>query len=327
MQPPPIITHNPPPATPPPPPTPPAPPTPKISITNTPTTHTEKNPAQAPQKNTNSSLLLSSSSTPGLPFSLSQTSQTSLPPAQPPSKSVAQLDAAKVLSSMGLPPMDVAGVGGGDTAWQGVCGRVVPLFSGGRVRGGIEEVNGCVRHWLHEREMAPHIAIEELYELFSAGMMTLCNRLSSAGDDSFASRAVELWSFFFGEVVPYLEGVFLPVRLFWGDMAGDLEQPDIRTMVLSQFRDLVILPLRNRLEESLPKLFADIETSRKSSDAATRLLQMLLIVDGVSFEEDASHVQVHHVLTVLKEHMWSLGKSKTPEPSLPPSRPISVFQT
>ena len=63
--------------------------------------------------------------------------------------------------------------------------------------------------------MTPHIAIEELFELLSAGMLTLSNKLASAGEDIFASRAVEVWTFFFGEVVPYLEGVFLPVKLYW----------------------------------------------------------------------------------------------------------------
>ncbi|KAJ3047591.1 hypothetical protein HK097_011402 [Rhizophlyctis rosea] len=300
MQPPPIITHH------------PSKPR-KLSFTHS--QHSQ------PSTTTPSSSLFSpnaATSSGGLPHSFSQSSLANV------SKSLATLDAAKVLSSMGLPDV----LGNVDNGWQVVCVKTLPLFNGGRLKGRVEDLNGAVRIWLREREMAPHIAIEELYELLSAGMLTLTNKLSSAAEDTFASRAVEVWSFFFGEVVPYLEGVFLPVKLYWEDMAGDLEQPDIRTMALSAFRDLVILPLRSKLEESLPKLFLDIENGRKASESAARLLQMLLIIDGVS-ENDEAHSQVNELLATLKEQIWAVGKAKQSavEPSMPPSRPISVIQT
>ncbi|KAJ3282068.1 hypothetical protein HK104_011117 [Borealophlyctis nickersoniae] len=229
----------------------------------------------------------------GITASFSQTSLANV------SKSLSTLDAVKVITK------DVAAdVTHTDNVWQAVCVRVLPLFNGQGLKGYIEDLNDLVSQWLHERETVPTGIVEEIYELFGTGMLTLSNKLSSVGDDAFATRIVELWTFFFGSVVPYLEGVFLPVRTEWPLKS---EPPDIRGMALLSFRNTIILPFRGRLEDALPQLFKEIENGRKVNDTATRLVQMLSIVNGLSFAgEPQKHIT--ELLVILKKHMWWLGR-------------------
>lgn len=44
-------------------------------------------------------------------------------------------------------------------------------------------------------------------------MLTLNAKLGDVPDEKLVSRLVEVWSFFFGTVLPYFEGVFLPLQI------------------------------------------------------------------------------------------------------------------
>lgn len=54
---------------------------------------------------------------------------------------------------------------------------------------------------------------DEISELLKNGMLTLNAKLGDVPDEKLVSRLVELWSFFFGTVLPYFEGVFLPLQI------------------------------------------------------------------------------------------------------------------
>ncbi|CAJ0751734.1 7542_t:CDS:2, partial [Entrophospora sp. SA101] len=66
---------------------------------------------------------------------------------------------------------------------------------------------------------------------------------------------IELWSFYFGTVIPYFEGVFLPLQMQVGS-----HKISIRRLVLMSFRDHVILPIRDRVEDAFNKLFHDFDS-------------------------------------------------------------------
>ena len=44
-------------------------------------------------------------------------------------------------------------------------------------------------------------------ELISSGMVTLNAKLSGIDDEKLVSRVVEIWNFFWDQVLPYVEGV------------------------------------------------------------------------------------------------------------------------
>jgi hypothetical protein len=98
-----------------------------------------------------------------------------------------------------------------------ICIRVLPLFNGEPLRTSIEELNEMVT--LHIRktlERSQTHAIEsltlDLLSLTSTGTLTLNSKLQGLDDQRLLLRLVEVWTFFLGQVLPYCEGCFLPLR-------------------------------------------------------------------------------------------------------------------
>ncbi|KAG0228835.1 hypothetical protein BGW42_001915 [Actinomortierella wolfii] len=95
--------------------------------------------------------------------------------------------------------------------WQALCIKVLTLFNGQGLTGAIEDLNELVRRCIREKKT--NVLYEDIQELLRNGMLTLNAKLSYVPDEKLVSRLVEVWSFFFGTVLPYFEGVFLPLQL------------------------------------------------------------------------------------------------------------------
>ncbi|TIC18677.1 HbrB-domain-containing protein [Wallemia mellicola] len=182
-------------------------------------------------------------------------------------------------------------------AWQALCVKVLPLFNGENMITPIEDLNTLVI--LHIKDTIarskPSRVIESLSSDFNAlisnGMLTLRAKLSQhvdEGSERLATRLTEIWTFFFGQVLPLLEGVFLPystddhiqalsksstvnsVKANEGSNHNHSYSIDsdnlkskhstvasvmnVRKSVLRGFRDQLIIPLFSSLE----KLFLDL---------------------------------------------------------------------
>ncbi|KAF9579522.1 hypothetical protein BGW38_004184 [Lunasporangiospora selenospora] len=98
-----------------------------------------------------------------------------------------------------------------EDVWQDLCIKVLTLFNGQGLTGAIEDLNDLVRRCLATR--SPSALCDEVGELLENGMLTLNAKLTDVPDEKLVSRLVELWSFFFGTVLPYFEGVFLPLQV------------------------------------------------------------------------------------------------------------------
>ncbi len=137
-----------------------------------------------------------------------------------------------------------------DGSWQGICVKVLPLFNGDGVRGCMEDLNDSIALWIKDTP-APHAA-EELMEMMSAGMLTLTSKLSTTTGQAFmnageehvlaCARLAELWTFFYGTVLPYLAGVFLPVKLVVRPVKMT-DMLDVRNVAMFSFRDYVVIPM------------------------------------------------------------------------------------
>ncbi|PWN50750.1 hypothetical protein IE53DRAFT_379508 [Violaceomyces palustris] len=213
--------------------------------------------------------------------------------------------------------------------WQSICVRVLPLFNGEGLRCSIEELNESVS--LHVRktlDRGPARALDslslDLHSLASSGMLTLNSKLTGLEDSRLLTRLVEVWTFFLGNVLPYVEGCFLPLQndpvlssLTSSVKAANAavatssavspntlnpglrtERIDTRRIVLAVFRDHVILPLFERLfylfshfKELDPGFlggFADERSTEESNKQAyLRLLQMTSILASVLSEDEA----------------------------------------
>ncbi|KAJ9053258.1 hypothetical protein DSO57_1026108 [Entomophthora muscae] len=158
----------------------------------------------------------------------------------------------KSLSALDLKAMTRDISMGGDSlnaeeSWPSLVVRVLPLFNGERLNGHIEDLNEVVRACLRNVDVAT--LTRDIYnDLLAAGMFTINAKLVGVHEDKVASRLVELWSFFLGTVLPYLEGVFLPHQIELLQLKRSNSLNSVRTMALTSFKEQVIVPFMARLE-------------------------------------------------------------------------------
>jgi hypothetical protein len=99
--------------------------------------------------------------------------------------------------------------------------HVLPCFNGNALRNPIESLNTLVtshvtatfaRYSSPARVLATLTA--DLRDILGSGMLTLEAKLHAVDDDDkLVGRLVEVWVFFWTTVVPYVEGIFLPLTL------------------------------------------------------------------------------------------------------------------
>ncbi|KAA1474339.1 HbrB-domain-containing protein [Dentipellis sp. KUC8613] len=217
-------------------------------------------------------------------------------------------------STLTLPPSNIAAPalsasGTGDNPWGTLHVHVLPLFNGEPLRIPIEDLNLLVkRHIQSIVSNSPSKAIAtlevEASELIGSGMDTLNGKLAGIEDDKLVARVVELWGFFWDQVLPYVEGVLLPLQTdpilsslyrtpkthrtsspsrqngkgslsLSSYLLPSANQIDVRTVALRSFRDKIILPIFPRLNA---RLAAQKQDSLSESHIYPRLQQMLLVL-------------------------------------------------
>ncbi|TRM69700.1 HbrB-like-domain-containing protein [Schizophyllum amplum] len=225
--------------------------------------------------------------------------------------------AAPAVATANIPaPVPAASTSAGGDPWGALHVHVLPLFNGEPLRIPIEDLNVLVkRHIQTVVSAAPSKAIaaleHDLTELIASGMVTLNAKLVGVDDDKLLIRVVEIWGFFWDQVLPYVEGVLLPLQtdpllsslyrtpkqakasqirrtssptrhqsnLSASNLnSGSLPSIDVRTAALRAFRDRVIAPLA-------PRLHARLAAARDAPLASPsyqqpRLQQMLLVLSS-----------------------------------------------
>jgi hypothetical protein len=100
-----------------------------------------------------------------------------------------------------------------DNPWGALHVHVLPLFNREPLRVPIEDLNALVRRHIravlsrHPGKVVAQLEAD-LTELITTGMVTLNSKLANGVDEEkLLSRVVELWGFFWDQVLPYVEGV------------------------------------------------------------------------------------------------------------------------
>jgi hypothetical protein len=125
--------------------------------------------------------------------------------------------------------------------------------------------------------------LEDLRDLLATGFSSLDQTLRNSPEERFIPTLVELWLFTFTVILPYMQSVFLPLDLevsgsgtimtseqardFWGGVLASpssLDKParvapassvlDVRRLVLTAYRDVVILPRYETLKTIFSRL-------------------------------------------------------------------------
>jgi len=199
-------------------------------------------------------------------------------------------------STLSLPTSGLAGalsssslITAVENPWQTLHVFVLPLFNGEQLGQPIEDLNGLVKEH-----------INAVVSRVTAGMLTLSAKLNNLEDEKLLSRLIEIWILFYDQVLPYVEGVFLPVHT--DNLILSLNRPkmnraaspalgeapvrgisshhiDVRTLTLRAFRDKVLIPLHPRVSYLLSSEKTLFHENVEHSHS--RLRQMLLVLVSI----------------------------------------------
>lgn len=192
-----------------------------------------------------------------------------------------------------------------DDAWPYLRAKLLVIFEGEDLRLPVEDFNRVVTMHIQYciQRRSPNIIVEDVRDLLNTGFASLDHTLRKTPEDRMIPALVELWLFMFTSVLPYMQAVFLPLDLefagtgtlltpdqardFWGGVVAANAQTetvasagsaggisvspaaavlDVRRLVLTAYRDTVILPRYDTLKvifsrlslEFLPQSFASM---------------------------------------------------------------------
>ena len=130
-----------------------------------------------------------------------------------------------------------------EDVWPAICSNVFGLFMGEGLRTPVEDMNNLVQLYLTSTAAVDisGIARAALTELLENGMRMLGYSATNLSDEKAIDRLVEVWSFFYGTILPYLEAVFLPFQL------DESVRVDPRRLSIIAFRDVIVFNYQNRL--------------------------------------------------------------------------------
>lgn len=211
-----------------------------------------------------------------------------------------------------------------DESWSLLRSRVLPLFQGEGLRVPVEDLNDLVTMHLNFRIQQGVQAIEilsEFRELTKIGMKKLDCSLQKVSNTKLMPRLVELWQFFFSQVLPYWEAVFLPLQLefegnghvlspqsakdYWGSLIENQAKVSIRQMTLTGFRDWVIVPISEKLEQQISQTQMEFNIpTRTVTDTTVRLFQCTSLLASIRSNDD-NQKKIDRLIRVLKSKWLS----------------------
>lgn len=167
----------------------------------------------------------------------------------------------------------------------------------------------------------------DLKELIANGMLTLNSKLTNLDDDKLLPRLIELWGFFWDQILTYVEAVFLPFQtepiLFSLGKVGKARAQetgariDVRELTLRAFRNEIIFPIYPRLATRLGII--DLEEINRP-----RLQQMLLVLlstaNRSAVQQEPAEAAVSHLLRLVRTPLPAMngGVSASQSPSAAP---------
>ncbi|KAF8629174.1 hypothetical protein AX17_005759 [Amanita inopinata Kibby_2008] len=243
-----------------------------------------------------------------------------------PSPLAPSLSSAPSASSLALPAPSIMvpslSQSSSTDPWRSLHVHVLPLFNGEPLRIPIEDLNTLVkRHIQAVVSSSPPKALttleQDASELIASGMVTLNAKLMEIEDEKLIARVVEIWGFFWDNVLTYVEGVLLPLQTdpllsslyrtpkthhratspnrqnnasTLSSSIGNVSPThiDVRSIALRSFRDKVILPLSERLYARLALPNRQDNYQEAAAHQQPRLQQMLLVLSAQSNHHPSS---------------------------------------
>jgi hypothetical protein len=236
-------------------------------------------------------------------------------------------------SSPGVPALEVRNLGSkedrdqvAEDSWALLCSKVMPLFSGEGLRVPVEDLNNLVVMHLDlliKQGVGPKEVLNEFRNFLRIGILNMDQGLSRVSDDKLIGKLVETWMFFFSQVLPYLEAVFLPLQLelegtgqilsladakeYWSSLLEKQENLTIRRYILIAFRDHLVIPLSPRLQELTTRMNLDFGGTEFTGTAA-RILQCTNILSAIQ-SGDENQVKIDTLVKALKSSWFTMPRT------------------
>ncbi|WWD22581.1 hypothetical protein CI109_107074 [Kwoniella shandongensis] len=181
--------------------------------------------------------------------------------------------------------------------WSLLTVHVLPLFAGSALKTPIEDLNHlCHSHIVATSQRAPPSRIvallsSDLREFIGSGMLTLKAKFETLEEGKVVSRSAEVWSFFWTQVLPYVEGVFLPFTQLRdiptsssasttnSSYLSTSHSPiPVRHLLLSGFLLHILVPILPRLIPQITSPTNSSGSTPPTSQDLARILQMSLVL-------------------------------------------------
>ncbi|KAJ3277049.1 Long chain acyl-CoA synthetase 7 peroxisomal [Terramyces sp. JEL0728] len=95
-------------------------------------------------------------------------------------------------------------------SWPFIQDRLLQAFSGLGYKLMIEELNVLVKKWV-DKGTVESISTD-LNVFFKTGMIILANKLNAVQMEVLPTRLADLWTYFYSNVIPYVQGALIPLR-------------------------------------------------------------------------------------------------------------------
>ncbi|KAF8507460.1 HbrB-like-domain-containing protein [Hysterangium stoloniferum] len=194
----------------------------------------------------------------------------------------------------------IASVSSTTDPWHILHVHVLPLFNGEPLRMPLVK-----KHISSVLSRSPSRAVYTLEQDFTAllarGMITLNVKLTESDDRKLLLRVCDTWAQFWHAILPYVEGVFLPIQTEKPLQSLSRipktnkppsptlpEEPspqsiDVRLISLRSFRDSILLPIYPRMHTLLSSLVKDKDPIITNAQSPfPQLQQMLLVLFSIS---------------------------------------------
>ncbi|ROV92022.1 hypothetical protein VMCG_09564 [Cytospora schulzeri] len=178
-----------------------------------------------------------------------------------------------------------------DDAWPYLRAKLLTIFEGEDLKLPVEDFNRVVTMHLQYcvQRRSPAAVLDDLRDLLRTGFLSLDNKLRRGSEDRLIPALVDVWMHVYTSVTPCMQSVFLPLdqefagngslmtadqaKEFWGGVIASSPASDgngnaniapapaaldVRSLVLTGFRDVIIVPRYDKLKTIFSRLSLDI---------------------------------------------------------------------
>jgi hypothetical protein len=130
------------------------------------------------------------------------------------------------------------------TIWGIIQEKLLPAFTGAGYKGCVEDMNMLV--YRYYEKSTSDVVLEDIKTLIAKGISGLYVKAAGFSSDVFSSKMADLWIMLLSNVIPNVTAALVPI--LQSPKIHKLNYTDTRKLILLEFRNSVLWPLKDRLQ-------------------------------------------------------------------------------